>query len=144
MSEHFDWTFPGLNKHHFIALANLLALRNQGQVEPISLYEESQNGDDSSYDNETSSIDTSQACQISVSGHDKLKREFLDCLAELMANERGGKSVTCSSMRETEEEVTLWIARNEGFRGSDHTFMETLGRLLEGLSNSNGGLDLST
>ena len=37
MADRFDWSLPGLNKHHFIAFANLLALQNGGQVEPASL-----------------------------------------------------------------------------------------------------------
>jgi hypothetical protein len=39
MADIFDWHLPELNKHHFVALANLLSLRCGGQVEPTLLYE---------------------------------------------------------------------------------------------------------
>jgi hypothetical protein len=81
MAEDFDWSLPGLNQRHFIALGNLLALRNGGQVEPAFVPGKSQPQDngESSDDSDTGSIDTSRPCKISNSGHDALKKKFLDC-----------------------------------------------------------------
>ncbi|KAE8382272.1 hypothetical protein BDV26DRAFT_15470 [Aspergillus bertholletiae] len=142
MSESFDWAFPGLNQHQFISSANLLALRNGGQVEPAcSLYdsdddkEENDNLNDAS---DTGSVNTNHVQQISDSGHSKLKRKFLDCLAELAANDKGARFVACSGMREREDEVTLWISRNEGFRASDYGAFGRLGVLLGKLASTNG------
>ncbi|KAF2806940.1 uncharacterized protein BDZ99DRAFT_573630 [Mytilinidion resinicola] len=116
MSETFDWSFPGLDKAHFTALANLLSLRNGGQVEeawlPDDVLEEY-------YD-------------------DELKKKFLDCLAEFAANRKGGRAVVATAMKESEDSVTLWIARNEGFPELERPVYDRLGKLLGRLSGSQG------
>ena len=115
MSETFDWDYPGLNWSHIHSLANLLSLRNSSQAEPSSLsdtmFEEDWDPDDIE-DGDAPSVDTRFAHQISHSGHKRLKRRFLDCLAEFAANMKGGGGVACSTM---EEAVDIWINRNEGF-----------------------------
>lgn len=89
MSEMFSWSLPGLNRRHLTAFANLLALRNGGQVEPASLRDELLDQDNLDDDSDGGSIDTSRPRRISDSGHDRLKRNFLDCLAEITANKKG-------------------------------------------------------
>ncbi|GMG42479.1 unnamed protein product [Aspergillus oryzae var. brunneus] len=96
MNEQFTWTSPNLNQHHFITFANLLALRNGGQVEPASSphdsEEKEEEEDNPNNTNDADSINTTQVHQISDSGNTKLKRKFLDCLAELAANDKGARS----------------------------------------------------
>ncbi|KAF7943452.1 hypothetical protein EAE96_011378 [Botrytis aclada] len=140
MTQDFNWNLPGLNQREFTAYANLLALRNDGQVEPVSLGTELSDENESTTDSDTISINTSHSNLISDSGHHQLKTKFLDCLAELAANRKGGKYVACSSMMEGEENVTLWITRNGGFQIVDNHFFEKLSRRLSGLSH---GKDLS-
>ncbi|TGO64971.1 hypothetical protein BOTNAR_0082g00130 [Botryotinia narcissicola] len=125
--------FPRLNKREFTAYANLLALRNNGQVEPVSLGMELSNKNESTTDSDVISIDTSYCDQISDSGYHQLKTKFLDCLAELTANKKGGKHVACSSMMEGEENVTLWITRNGGFQIVESILFEKLSKRLSGL-----------
>ncbi|KAL9619822.1 MAG: hypothetical protein Q9160_005562 [Pyrenula sp. 1 TL-2023] len=137
MSESFDWNHPGLNWSNFHSLANLLSLRNGGQAEPSSLsdtvLEEDWDLDDNGVEDEAS-VDTGFAQQISDSGHGRLKIKFLDCLAEFSANKKGGTAVACSAMKETEDNVVIWVARNEGFSDVDkHTF-DRLGKVLGSLS----------
>lgn len=122
MTQDFDWVLPGLNKLEFTAYANLLALRNDGQVEPVSLGMELSDKNESTTDSDVISIDTSYCNQFSDSGYHQLKTKFLDCLAELTANRKDGKHVACSSMMEGEENVTLWITRNGGFQIVDNVF----------------------
>lgn len=147
MNEQFTWTSPNLNQHHFITFANLLALRNGGQVEPASSpydsEEKEEEEDNPNNTNDADSINTTQVHQISDSGNTKLKRKFLDCLAELAANDKGARFVACSCMREGEDEVTVWISRNEGFREVDYAVFERLGRLLRGLGSGDSGEFLS-
>jgi hypothetical protein len=76
------------------------------------------------------SIDTSVPHQISDSGHYRLKRRFLDGLAEFAAKEHGPLFVACVAMRESEGEVRIWITRNKGFEPSDHEFFERFSGLL--------------
>jgi hypothetical protein len=141
MSESFNWNYPGLNWSHFHALANLLSLRNGGQVEPSSLsdmlLEDAWDSDDNG-DGDTPSIDTRFAHQISDSGHGKLKRRFLDCLAEFAANKKGGIAVACSAMKEAEDNVVIWIARNEGFLDVDRPVFDKLGKMLGSISCNSG------
>ena len=137
MSESFDWKYPGLNSSQFHALANLLSLRNGGQAKPSSLsdtvLEEDWDPDDNG-DEDTPSMDTRFAHQLSDSGHGRLKRRFLDCLAEFAANKRGGTAVACSAMKEAENNVVIWIARNEGFSDVDKPVFDKLGKVLGSLS----------
>ncbi|KAM0161986.1 hypothetical protein ACHAPG_002003 [Botrytis cinerea] len=135
MAQDFNWNLQGLNKLEFTAYANLLALRNGGQVEPISLSTELSDENESTTDSDAISIDTSYPNQISDSGYHQLKTKFLDCLAELAANRKGGKYVACSSMMEGEENVTLWITRNGGFQIVDNIFFANLSKHLSDWTN---------
>lgn len=141
MSESFTWNHPDLNYTSFHALANLLSLRNGGQVEPASYLEEATKND---CDDEwgTASVDTRRADKISDSGHDRLRRKFLDCLAEFAANRKDARSVACTAMKENEDSVTLWIARNEGFSKVEEPVFDRLGELLSGSSYSKDGEDI--
>lgn len=137
----FDWTYSGLNSSHFHALANLLSLRNGGQAEPSSFSElvldEDWDPDDDGHGN-ASSVDTELAHQISGSGHGRLKRRFLDCLADFAANKKGGTAVACSAMKEAEDNVVIWVARNQGFSDADKLTFDNMGKLL-GSSFCNNG-----
>ncbi|KAH8807743.1 hypothetical protein F5884DRAFT_881127 [Xylogone sp. PMI_703] len=124
MTDQFVWSLPSLNKHQFIAFGNLLALRNGGQVEPASSFENILDEDESEYDGETSSVHTDRPDYISSKSRSRLKK-FLDCLAEFAATKKGGKSVACAAMGEAEESVTVWIARNEGFRDVENYVLDT-------------------
>jgi hypothetical protein len=141
MSESLDWNYPGLDWSHFHSLANLHSLRNGGQAEPPSLSDTLLKEDCDSDDNGDGvapSIDTRVAHQISDSGHERLKRKFLDCLAEFTANKKGGTAVACSAMKEAESNVTIWVTRNEGFSDVDQPAFHRLGKLLGSLSANNG------
>ena len=141
MSENFNWNYPGLNWSHFHALANLLSLRNGGQAVPSSLSETVLEEDwdfDDDGNRDAASIDTRFAHHLSDSGHGRLKRRFLDCLAEFAANDKGGKAVACSAMKEAEDNVVIWIARNQGFSDVDKPTFNGLEKLLGLLSCNNG------
>lgn len=141
MSESFDWNYPGLNWSHFHSLANLLSLRNGGQAEPSSLSDTVHEVDwdpDDNGDGDALSMDTRFAHQISDSGHGRLKRRFLDSLAEFAANKKGGTAVACSAMKEAENNVFIWIARNEGFSDVDKIAFDKLGKVLGSLSCNSG------
>jgi hypothetical protein len=140
MAEEFVWSRQGLNKHHFTAFGNLLALRNGGQVEPASLPEELLPEEQSDESSDSGSIDTSRPQLISKSGHDALKRKFLDCLAEFAANKKGGQWVACSAMKEAEDSVIIWITRNEGFRDFEKVVFDQVADGLSKLSCGDGML----
>lgn len=107
-----------------------LSLCNNGQVEPTSIYEvpdpdeRTHDGDDSE------SIDTSVRQQLSGSGNDTLKRQFLDDVAEVAAKEDGACVVARTAMREREDDVTILIARNTPFEPSDFEFFDKFSDLV--------------
>lgn len=142
MGEIFDWNHQGLNWSHFHSLANLLSLRNGGQAESSSLsdtvLEEDWDHLDNEEDGRAPSLDTGIAHKISDSGHGRLKQKFLDCLAEFAANKKGGAAVACSAMKESEDNVIVWISRNEGFSDADKPTFDKLEKLLSSLSCNNG------
>lgn len=141
MGETFNWDYPGLNWSHFHSLANLLSLRNDGQAEASSLSNAGLDEDYSGYNNDNasaSSVNTICADLIADSGHARLKQKFLDCLAEFAANKKGGTAVACSAMRESEESVFIWIARNGGFSETEKPMFGVLERLLESYSRGEG------
>ncbi|EAT78008.1 hypothetical protein SNOG_14468 [Parastagonospora nodorum SN15] len=133
MSLGFDWTYPGLDRSEFHSLANLLSLRNDGQAELSFLSDVvlDQNWNTTgSEDGYALSSDTHVAQQISSSEHEALKQKFLDCLPEFAANKKGGRTVAFTTMAETEDSVTLWIARNSGFEDADYSVFGRLAKLL--------------
>ena len=93
---------------------------------------------DDNEDGDTSSIDTRFAHQVSNSGHGRLRRRFLDCLAGFAANKKGGAAVACSAMKETEDNVITWFSRNEGFSDVDKPAFEIFGKVLGSLSCNSG------
>lgn len=133
MNETFNWDYPGLDFSHFHSLANLLSLRNGGRAEASSLLDavlDEGCSSDEDGDEGTPRENTVRAHRIADSGHGKLKRKFLDCLAEFPANKKGGTEVACSAMTEAEENVFIWVIRNEGFSEADKPVFEKLGMIL--------------
>jgi hypothetical protein len=141
MGETFNWDCPGLNWSHFHSLANLLSLRNGGQAEASSLSDvvlDEDYSSDNDDDEGAPSVNTTCAHLLANSGHGRLKQKFLDCLAEFAANKKGGTAVACSAMRESEDNVSIWIARNEGFSEADKPVFTVLESLLESYSHGEG------
>lgn len=141
MSETFNWDHPSLEFSHFHSLANLLSLRNGGQAEASSLSNvvlDEVCSSDEEDDEGTPSENTVRAHRIADSGHGKLKRKFLDCLAEFAANKKGGTAVACSAMKEAKKNVVIWVARNQGFLEADKPVFKKLGIMLGLLACSRG------
>jgi hypothetical protein len=135
MANNSIWLQPGLNQNQFVALTNLLSLRNNGQIEPTSIYEQS-DSDERTYDGDDSeSVDTSVGQQLSGSGNNTLKRQFLDDVAEFAAKEHGARFVACTAMREREVDVEILIARNTPFEPSDFEFFVRFGDLVSSWSS---------
>jgi hypothetical protein len=138
MTEVFSWDCPGLNWAQFHSLANLLSLRNGGQVEPTAKFDTepelySENHHEEHED--PISLDTVLADRISDSGHGRLKKRFLDAVAGFAANKKGGTAVACSAMKEAEDDVVIWLARNDGFSNYHQPGFEKLAKILGSLSS---------
>lgn len=51
---------------------------------------------------------------------------------------KSGKTVACTAMKEAEDNVTVWIARNEGFPDQQKPLFSKLSAMLSSLSCSKG------
>lgn len=67
-----------------------------------------------------------------------MKRNFLDSLAEFAANKNGGPTVACSAMGEYEDNVIIWVVRNEGFLKGQQDMFNHMADLLSKVSG--GGM----
>lgn len=88
---------------HVSSLANLLSLRNGGELDPTSV-DEFDELDDQVDDDLQSHADTITADLLASNQNDGLRRQFLNRLSELLAREKGGSYVSCAALRENETE----------------------------------------
>ena len=121
-----------VNWREFTSFACLLSLRNGGQLDPTAVdgVDELDELDDINND-DSESVKTTSTDLIVQPKLDGLRKRFLDRLAELLANERGGTHVSSAIMSDQihGERVDIWVARNCGFEkrnGSVKTADEAL------------------
>lgn len=138
MTRRFDWEANGLNRAKFEALTKLLRLRYHGQVEPLSRFDELQHNartdDDAVFDD----VDSTKALTLTDFNPDHLRRVFLDRLAELVANEKGGRHVAATMMVTGQDKFDVFVARNDKFRPKDVTFLEQTEALLRLIAHGRG------
>lgn len=99
MSTEFHWGLHGLDLSKFMALANCLLMRNSGQVD--------------------------QHTTIERTGSKvmRLKRRFLDRFSELASRERHNvMEVTAAILRESDDVIEIWVAKNGGLDAHDLQF----------------------
>ncbi|KAI9849140.1 MAG: hypothetical protein M1837_005370 [Sclerophora amabilis] len=152
MTECFDWNQNGLDEARFVALTNLLSLRNGGQMETPELDQDEDPVEEASDGEEAfSEADTEHPCALAESGHEELKTRFLDRLAEIVSRERpsGGSNVergrkgsfvACTTLREAEDDVYIYVTRNNGLDVKDMHFFSKLENLLPKMSRREGAL----
>lgn len=133
MNAKFDWNASKFDKAHFNVFAHFLYLRDGGQVDSVSLFNDVLADDDDDEWNEVS-VDINKAHQISDSSHMRLKRKFLNCLTKLAVNKKNEKIVFCIVMKEIEDNVIIWIIRNNDFFEKDKAVFDKLDSLLSELS----------
>lgn len=112
MSATFTWASQGLDQARFQALAKLLRLRSGGQIEEPEdsihyLDIELERKDVSDNDSTTTTV-------IHDTGQTRLKRAFLDRLAEVVSEVKGGPDVSASLMIEWTDKVDILVAKNTG------------------------------
>ncbi|KAF2007399.1 hypothetical protein P154DRAFT_379098, partial [Amniculicola lignicola CBS 123094] len=56
--------------------------------------------------------------------------KFLDCLVEFIVNKKGRTIVTYSTIRESKDSISIWIAYNKGFLEADRHVFTILEMLL--------------
>lgn len=136
MSKSLHLTPKGLNRARFQAYAKLLRLRSGGQAEPpedsLAFLTDDDEGPDAGEDD-----DDSIAPAALFDGHeDRMKRAFLDRLAELVANEKGGPHVSATLMVEWPDRVVVLVAKNTGIDRDLATFLASLEVLIRRVAMS--------
>jgi hypothetical protein len=131
MTRRFDWEANGLSRARFEALTKLLRLRYHGQVEPPTRFDELQH--DARTDDEANpdDADSTKAFTLADFNPNRLRRVFLDRLAELVANEKGGRHVAATMMVTGQDKVDVLVARNDKFRPGDEKFLKQTEELLQ-------------
>ena len=79
----------GVDEIRFAALANLLSLRNGGQLEPQVESDDCIDAFGQADSSDLDDADTNHPAQIADSGHPRLKKHFLDRLSELLSCRKG-------------------------------------------------------
>lgn len=129
MTERFHWDLSGLKKAEFQALANALLLQTGRQTEESSRFDSQNFAIDTDVSSQASD-DTVQNEFLSDSSPEKLKRKFLDRFSEFVSKEKGAKNVSCVVMAEGEDDVMLWVTKNEGFTEEDENNLKVLEHLI--------------
>ena len=143
MAENFDWKANGLDRARFEALAKLLRLRYHGQVEaPTRFDDEPQlhSPDNDDVDFELDDADSATAATLADFNISRLRSAFLDRLAELVANEKGGHHVSATLMMNSHDQVRVFVARNSKFRPRDEEFLARTEALLQRIAADQGWL----
>ncbi|KAK1749421.1 hypothetical protein QBC47DRAFT_355084 [Echria macrotheca] len=136
MNRKFDWKEQGLDRARFEALTKLLRLRHQGQVEPPTQFEDDGEQDDDAQgpdEMDCSSVKASPPTDLEAG---RLRRRFLDRLAELIADQKGGRHVAATAMSVAPDRVKVTVAKNDKFRATDMEFLERVQSLLRQIATS--------
>lgn len=85
--------------------------------------------------NTSSDFESTMAMPLTDFEADRLQRQFLDRLAETVANEKGGRHVVATMMRVSLEGTHIIAARNSKFRTQDESFLKCLQSLLRSIAS---------
>ena len=150
MSSKFHWGLDGLDEARFQAFASLLRLKTGGQFQApsdnrptkpsginlnalqTSWVEDRIDGDELS--------DNDSVCpgDFETFDDERLKRQFLDRLAEIIANVKGGPHVTATLLVDWPDYAKVFVAKNYGLTESDRDFLTELQDNIRGIASSDG------
>ncbi|GAB1316378.1 hypothetical protein MFIFM68171_06588 [Madurella fahalii] len=125
-TERFDWEANGLDRARFEALTKLLRLRYHGQVGAPTHFDESHLDAPDDGDFALDDVDSAEVSTLVNFGTGRLQRAFLDRLAELVANEKGGRHVSATLMTNSHDGVRVFVARNSKFRPRNEAFLRCI------------------
>lgn len=142
MDNKFHWGLEGLVYQKFRAYTTLLQLRCGSQEDPhwaskLIVSDDNAEAFDNQDDNDA---DTVTAQQISDFDETTLKKAFLDRLAELTSSIRKGRHVAATLLLQTDEDFTVFVAKNNGFNGTDLKFRENMQKCLRNISHTESEL----
>lgn len=124
------WHLPSEKEYEIATLAARCQLKQQ-QREPLDVVVREEEAEHDVDDD----LSTSFPTQLTTDGTKQIKMEFLDRLAELVCHKKLASYVTCTSMTEHEDQVTIVIARNATWKDTDRKFLNKLACLMESISS---------
>ncbi|RDK42093.1 phosphoserine aminotransferase [Aspergillus phoenicis ATCC 13157] len=134
------WNLPNEIESQITTLAAIIQVQHQ-QRTPLARKEDEDEAE--SEDTESSSDEklgnhglgsSAIVAPLASESTKDLKRCFLDRLAELLCYEKNAHYVTCTYLREGEEEVTILASRNATWKDRDINLLESLASTLEQLA----------
>lgn len=142
MAQNFTLDHPKLDLRAFSAFVALLRLESatidttgsssDRATPPADIIKSDDEDDDTS----NASVDTDKNDEFPNFPSDD-QAHFLDNMAELTANKRGGPSVAAAAIWMKEEEVEIWMAKNHDFEDEQETFFHHVADLLARVSSTN-------
>lgn len=137
-SDALEWRFPPDIESEITTLAAWCQVKQQ-QREPLSSVEDGEDDLDELLDDDES---TNLLAPLSLDGDARIKKDFLDRLAELLCYTKDPSLITSTALVYSDEEATIVAARNSSSGGNtwsdkDVKMLEYLAEVLERIS-SNG------
>lgn len=135
MSTASAWNARGLDEARFRALTKLLVLRSGRQVQE---YQATQSEDEPTSNESTGAQDAVSQAPMSLDNIDRgrVKRVFLDRLAEIMAAKTGGQQVSATLLVDFLDAPMVLVAKNSNI-SHDVEFLGTLERLMRAIARKN-------
>lgn len=132
------WRFPPDIESEITTLATVCHVKHQQRTPLAAGREEDIREADRSDDEggETgSSFATDVAGRLGTCTVKSIRMRFLDQLAELICRKKEAHYVTCTSLMESEEEATIFVARNASWVDADIELLEKVAKLLEAVAS---------
>jgi hypothetical protein len=133
------WQLPPEIESEITTLATVCHVKNQQRIPLAAGREEDMHEPDSSDDEESengSHFATNVAGRLGPGTAKSVRMEFLDQLAELICRKKDADYVTCTSLMESEEEVTIFAARNAAWVDADVKLLEEVASMLESVATT--------
>jgi hypothetical protein len=132
------WRLPPDVESEITTLATVCQFKHQ-QRTPLAAGREEDIREADSSDDEGSENGSKFATDVVGrlgTGTDKsIRMKFLDHLAELICRKKEANYVTCTSLMESEEEATIFAARNAPWVDADIKLLEKVANLLEAVAS---------
>lgn len=130
------WRFPVETESEIVALAAVCRLKRQ-QREPLEPATEGDSGrwsDDEELDDEDDCVSL-RIASLTTDSTKTIKRTFLDRLAEILCSHKHASYVTCTSMIEYEDAITIVVARNAKWTDADVRILDGVAAIMEKIAS---------
>lgn len=132
------WRLPPDIESEITTLATVCHVKHQQRTPLAAGREEDIREADSSDDEGSqngSNFATDVVGRLGIGTVKSVRMRFLDHLAELICRKKEANYVTCTSLMESEEEATIFVARNASWVDTDIELLEKVANMLEAVAS---------